>query len=100
MKDKKTNMLYAVKAIHKELIKEEEITEQFIRELKIQSYLNHQNLIKTYRYFCDKTFIYIIMEPALGGQLHSQYTFPIHENKASHLLKQICNGLHRHHMIH
>lgn len=43
------------------------------------------------------------MEPALGGQLHSQYTFPIHEKKASHLLKQICDGLgamHRHHIIH
>lgn len=76
-------MLCALKAIHKELLKEEEIVDQFIRELKIQSYLNHRNLIKTYGYFCDATFIYIIMEPATGGQLFSQYNFPIPEKKAS-----------------
>jgi len=39
--------------IEKKLLKEEEITEQFIRELKIQMYLNHPNIIKMYGYFDD-----------------------------------------------
>ena len=34
--EKATNMIFALKIIEKKQLKEEEITEQFIRELKIQ----------------------------------------------------------------
>ncbi|TXH58747.1 MAG: hypothetical protein E6Q89_03005 [Bacteroidia bacterium] len=37
------------------------MTEQFIRELKIQAYLNHPNIIKMYGFFEDQFNIYIIM---------------------------------------
>jgi serine/threonine protein kinase len=35
-------------------------------------YLNHPNIIKTYGYFEDQTYIYIILEAGTGGQLFHQ----------------------------
>jgi len=58
--------------MEKKLIKDEGIIEQFIRELKIQMYLSHPNVIKTYGYFDDQTYIYIILEAGTGGQLFHQ----------------------------
>ena len=58
--------------LEKKLLKDEDIVEQFIRELKIQMYLNHPNIIKMYGYFDDETHIYIILEVGTGGQLFHQ----------------------------
>ena len=58
--------------IEKKLIKEEDIVDQFIRELKIQMYLNHANIIKMYGFFDDANYIYIILEVGTGGQLYHQ----------------------------
>jgi aurora kinase len=58
--------------IEKKLLKEEDITEQFIRELKIQMYLSHPNIIKMWGYFDDENYIYIILEVGMGGQLYHQ----------------------------
>ena len=44
----------ALKVIEKKVLMEEEIVEQFIRELKIQMFLNHANIIKMYGCFDDK----------------------------------------------
>jgi aurora kinase len=52
------------------LIHEEEITDQFLREVKIQMFLNHPNIIKMYGCFDDKNNIYIILEVGTGGQLY------------------------------
>jgi serine/threonine protein kinase len=58
--------------IEKQLLKDEEIVEQFIRELKIQIFLNHPHIIKMYGYFDDEKNIYIILEVGTGGQLYHQ----------------------------
>jgi aurora kinase, other len=63
----------ALKMIEKKIILEEEIIEQFTRELKIQQFLNHPNIIKMYGYFDDETYIYIILEVGTGGQLQNQF---------------------------
>ncbi len=39
--------------------------EQFIREMKIQLFLNHPNIIKMYGYFDDLSSIYILLEAAV-----------------------------------
>lgn len=69
VKEKVTNFICAVKIIEKNLLKEEEITEQFIRELKIQLFLSHPNIIKMYGYFDDALNIYILLELGMSGQL-------------------------------
>jgi len=48
---KKTGFICAMKKIKKDSVKL--MLEQFIQEIKIQLYLNHPKLVKTYGYFCD-----------------------------------------------
>jgi aurora kinase len=81
--------------IEKKLLVEEEITEQFIRELKIQMFLNHPNIIKMYGYFDDDKNIYIILEVGTGGQLyHYLKKNPnLPEPKVAFLMKQICEAV-------
>ena len=66
---KGTGFLCALKMVSKSLIKEENIEEPFLREVKIQMYLNHPNIVKLYGFFHDETNIYLIMEACLDGQL-------------------------------
>jgi serine/threonine protein kinase len=70
-KEKANQFLCALKIVEKKLLKDEEITEQFVRELKIQMFVNHPNIIKMYGYFEDPTNIYIVLEVALGGHLYN-----------------------------
>ena len=42
---------------------------QLIREIKIQMYLDHPNLVKLYAYFNDECNIYLLMELGCDGQL-------------------------------
>ena len=43
---------------------------QLIREIKIQMFLNHPNIIKLYSFFSDEYKIYLILELACDGQLY------------------------------
>lgn len=43
---------------------------QLIREIKIQSFLNHPNIVKLYSFFCDKSYIYLVMELCMSGELY------------------------------
>lgn len=104
-RDKKTNFICALKIIEKSLLKEEEITEQFIRELKIQMFLNHPNIVKLYGYFHDHTNFYIILEVGTSGQLLKQLkkSQSMPEAKVATLMRQICqavNELHSNQIIH
>ena len=60
-------MLVAIKKIPKEKVKY--MLEQFINEIKIQMFLDHQNLVKLYGFFDDATHFFIIMEYMEGGNL-------------------------------
>jgi serine/threonine protein kinase len=87
--------------IEKKLLKEEEITEQFIRELKIQMYLNHPNIIKLYGFFDDEHYIYIILEVGTGGQLYHQLrkSEPMAENRVAPIMKQVCEAVNEIHSL-
>ncbi len=53
MKDIRTNFVLAMKVFEKAKILKGNLLEQFIRELKIQTYLNHPSIIKMYGFWCD-----------------------------------------------
>ncbi len=78
---------------------------QLIREIKIQMFMNHSNLIKLYSFFCDEYKIYLLMELACDGQLY-EYMRDGHkftEESASFLMRQTLLGInymHEHHVIH
>lgn len=46
-------MIMAMKVIQKQKVLETEMLTQFIRELKIQTYLNHPNIVKIFGFFDD-----------------------------------------------
>jgi serine/threonine protein kinase len=42
---------------------------QLLREIKIQSFLNHPNLVKIYDFFSDEQSVYLLLELACDGHL-------------------------------
>jgi serine/threonine protein kinase len=64
-----TGMIVGLKVIEKKRIIRDNFLVQFIRELKIQSFLDHPNIIKVYGCFSDEEHFYIIMELGSDGQL-------------------------------
>jgi len=61
-------MIYSVKMIKKSSLTSINI-KQIIREIKIQSFINHPNIVKLYHFMVDKEFIYLFLEPCLDGDL-------------------------------
>ena len=57
---KKSGFLVAIKQIKKEDIRL--MIDQFIQELKINTFASHPNIVKMYGFFSDKTYFYILME--------------------------------------
>lgn len=57
---KKTGFLVGIKEIKKESLKN--MLDQFIQELKIQTFIDHPNIVKLYGYFCTKENFYLILE--------------------------------------
>jgi serine/threonine protein kinase len=43
---------------------------QLIRELKIQSYLEHPNIVRLYHYHIDQDNVYLLLEPCLSKDLY------------------------------
>lgn len=60
-----------MKIIEKKKIIKEGLLEQFIREMRIQSFLEHPNIISLYGFFADETHFYTLMELGCDGQLYS-----------------------------
>lgn len=44
------------------MIKSHLMIDQFILELKLQTFLNHENILSLYHHFDDKTHIYLVLE--------------------------------------
>jgi serine/threonine protein kinase len=49
-----TQLVFALKVMNKQKIIQDNLLGQFIRELKIQSFLEHPNIIRCYGYFSDQ----------------------------------------------
>lgn len=56
-----TGMIVGLKVVEKKRIIKDNFIVQFIRELKIQSFLDHPNIIKVYGYFHDEDHVYIVL---------------------------------------
>lgn len=59
----------AMKVLEKKKIVQDNILEQFIRELKIQAFLDHPNIIDVYGFFHDEQYFYTLLELGCDGQL-------------------------------
>jgi serine/threonine protein kinase len=101
VRERSSNFVCALKVIEKKLLHEEEITDQFIREVKIQMFLNHPNIIKMYGCFDDAVNIYIILEVGTGGQLYHQLkkSQPLSEPRIAFIMKQVCEAVNEIHSL-
>ena len=63
--------MMAMKVLEKKKIIQDNILEQFIRELKIQAFLNHPNIIDVYGFFHDEANFYTLLELGSDGQLYN-----------------------------
>lgn len=104
-RQKYCGFICALKRIQKKFLIEEGIVEQFIRQIKIQSYLNHPNILKLYGLMHNETHIYIVLEVGLDKELQKQLqklkTLP--QIKAASYMRQICGAvqaLHSQEIIH
>jgi serine/threonine protein kinase len=98
-----TNMVFCLKSLKKSQFNEESI-HQLIREIKIQSYANHPNIIKVYGYAFDTENVYILMEACLGKNLyHYIQRQLLPEEKVKNYMQQLSSALaylHKNNIIH
>lgn len=43
--------------------------DQLVREIKIQLLIDHPNIVHLYGFFVDEAYVYLLLEPCLGGNL-------------------------------
>ena len=78
---------------------------QLISEIKLQSYLKHENIVQLYGYFDDEEKFYLLLEFCEEGELADllKQHKRLAETEASNIVEQICRGvdfMHRHRVIH
>jgi serine/threonine protein kinase len=79
---------------------------QLVREIKIQSFLSHPNVVRLYHTFVDRESIYLFLEPCLDGDLFrspSKKNGRFSERETREVVKQVCQAveyLHRNDIIH
>lgn len=56
----RNNMIYSVKAIYRSTMNDTAM-QQLVREVKIQSYLNHPHIVKLYNFFVDDDSAYLVL---------------------------------------
>ena len=73
----------------------DEIRSQVIREIKIQSFLTHPNIVTMYGFAHDSENIYLLLEPCLDGNLFDliKKKEEISEKVAVRTIKEVCNAL-------
>ena len=67
----KTNAQFALKAIDKRLLVDEQETANFVREVEIMYKILHPNIVNLYGHFEDNIYCYLLMEYIEGGELYS-----------------------------
>jgi serine/threonine protein kinase len=66
---KSINSIFAIKKIPKKVIKSNMMIDQLLKEIKIQSYCQHENILTLYGVFDDIDFVYLILEYMEEGTL-------------------------------
>lgn len=77
-------------------IRDSNMVEQLIREIKIQQYACHPNVVKVYGFFDDLLHFYIIMECELDAPLSQTIknrSNPISDCEAANTISQICQAI-------
>jgi aurora kinase len=74
---------------------DQKLVVQLIREIKIQSFINHPNIVKLYTFFADEKYIYLVQELCYSGQLFLllKKKKALSEELTRNIVYQICRAL-------
>ncbi|KAG8348384.1 Protein tyrosine kinase Protein kinase domain [Trypanosoma vivax] len=99
------NFLCAIKQLSIERLASLDITTQLRREIEIAFHTRHKYLLRTYAYFYDEKYIYLILEPCSNGMLYTELrrvkVFP--PATAARYVAQLAEALlylHQHNILH
>lgn len=102
-----TGLEVAIKMVDKSVLKRTRVSSTRVQqEVAIHSRLKHPSVVELYNYFEDRQYVYLVVEYCQGGELQSYLQArgePLDEAEASHLLRQIVDGmiyLHSHCILH
>lgn len=65
-----SSFLCALKVISREILNENMIV-QLMREIQLQYYLDHPNIVQLYAFFSDQENIYLMLELCFSGNLYT-----------------------------
>lgn len=104
-RDMLTGMIVGLKVVQKKRIIKDNFLVQFIRQLKIQSFLDHPNIIKVYGYFHDEENVYIVLQLGCDGQLFDVISngSTLSEQTTSFIVGNLLDALHlmhKHKILH
>ena len=51
-----------MKKVKKDQIREHNLQNQFMMEIKMQLYFNHENVLALYGFFDDESYVYLVLE--------------------------------------
>ncbi|KOS17172.1 Serine/threonine-protein kinase ark1 [Escovopsis weberi] len=104
-RERTSGFICALKALHKDELRDGNVEKQVRREIEIQINLRHPNILQMYGHFHDSKRIFLILEFAGKGELYKhlrkETRFP--EWKAAQYIAQMASALrylHRKHVIH
>ena len=96
-REKRSKFIVALKILDKKQLIKSKVEHQLRREIEIQSYLEHKNILKMYGFFWDKKKIYLILEYALGGELYkhlqAQPNKRYDETRTANYISQLIEAL-------
>lgn len=62
--EKPTGMLFALKLVNWDQVKEEQMEDQILEEIKLQLFMNHPNILKMYGFFREGRQLVMVLEYA------------------------------------
>ncbi|KAH3774064.1 hypothetical protein DPMN_175435, partial [Dreissena polymorpha] len=94
-REKTTKFIVALKVLFKSQLQKSGVEHQLRREIEIQSHLQHDNILRLYNWFHDKTRIYLILEYAYRGELYKvlQKEKRFDEKTTAKYVYQLANAL-------
>lgn len=95
VKSRISGEFYALKVICRNKLNQARITKRLINEIKLQSQVNHPNVVKLILSFEDEENVYLLLELCQGGELFSYIKAEgkLSESETRRIINQIAEGI-------
>lgn len=96
VRENKTGKLYALKTMLPQIAGDKKARDMFLREAKLTEFLNHENVVRTYKTGFSNNVYYILMDICEGGSvddLMKRYGGKLSLNLATFIILQALEGL-------